>query len=97
MNMNKLPSQQALQHVGKVPWKGPFPSAGADLGIVSCWSVQSLEGYSGLWGMETLHIQVMCLLLICILMASLKQMQIEFQTKDITTAATVVNDPFFEN
>jgi len=39
----------------------------------------------------------MCLLLICILMASLKQMQIEFQTKDIATAATVVNDLVFEN
>lgn len=72
-------------------------SFGAVLGIVSCWSVQSFEGYSILWGVEPLQIQVMCLLLICILMASLKQMQIEFQTKDITTAATVVNDPFFEN
>lgn len=50
-----------------------------------------------MWGMEPLQIQVMCLLLICVLRASLKQIQIEFQTKDITTVATVVNDPFFEN
>lgn len=57
---------------------------------------ESFGGYSSLSRMEPLQIWVICLLLICILMASLKKMQIEFQTKDITTAATVVNDLVFE-
>lgn len=46
--------------------------------------------------MESLQVRVLCWLLICILMASVKQIQIEFQTKDITMAATVVNDLVFD-
>jgi len=74
-----------------------FSSSGAVLGDGSWWTVQYFEGHSSWWRMGPLQIWVMCLLLICILMASLKQMQIEFQTKDIATAATVVNDLVFEN
>lgn len=67
-------------------------------GILTCLLLdcESFGGYSSSSRMEPLQIWVIRLLLICILMASLKKMQIAFQTKDITTAATVVNDPVFD-